>query len=718
MIRPFQLRRSGATLRWLLAGVLLAGCGTGGEGAGGPLTTGRVVTGAQVLCGMSRDWTPREDGQGWEFRGIAEIPCWVAEAPTGGLTVRLTAAGGTEEHLFEARWDDAPLGPADRRAGAELVLEVPPESLGPGRHLLTLERRYRPEDREQPENRFRRVQAVPRGSGSGGVLAPAEADRLHHLADFLSLGSSGLGTLKMDGWLVDGPGTLDVELPPGPERRLRLRPENASAAAARVSVEVAGQRRHLELPPGEQQAVEVPVPAGAERVRLAVEGLRDGLVLLGAPRLVPPERPTRLPPIVLVTLDTTRRDALGAYGAPPGSTPTLDAFAETATVYDTAVSTTSWTLPSHVSMFTGLYPSRHGAGVSGRRMRDDLPNLARLLRQRGYVPVGLAGGVMMGHHFGAGRDFALYQDPLRGRRTDAARLTDLALELLDGLRGETPFLFVNYFDPHAPYDAPRAFQEQRGVPEARAALEHPAWRRAARGQQRWWNTLVEGEAPLTEAGLTWARAAYAAEVAFMDRELGRLFAGLREHGLWEDALVVVVSDHGELLGEWGYLTHAYRLDPELVEVPLLIKRPGQREGSRSGLLVSVVDLFPELLAAAGVTPPASDGVALTGAAEDRRHVLFEEHVSRIHGLQSDHLRIAKHLWGLQNRGTRQVVWQGGGECAGKGPDGWELRPCSGDPQAVLEALLGILGHPFERGGEVAGELGEEQREMLQALGYL
>jgi hypothetical protein len=311
-----------------------------------------------------------------------------------------------------------------------------------------------------------------------------------------------------------------------------------------------------------------------------------------------------------------------------------------------------------------------------------------------------------------------------GLETPADRVTDLALELLDETAGEVPFLFVNYFDPHHPYRAPAAFQEEAGVPEARAALRSPAWRRAAAGDGEAWERLLAGDAPLTETGLAWLSAVYRAEVAFMDRELGRLFAELERRGLWDEALVAVVADHGELLGEGGRLTHSFRLDPELVEVPLLVKAPGQRRGRRVAGVVSVADLFPTLLAAAGAAAPPGDGRALEprsgGRDPEPRHVLFEEHASRVHPLPpGDPLYVADHLWGYQGAARRAVVWRGGAECRRRGGDGaWRGAGCPDDGSRLLAALLEALGEPPAGAAAEAGELSDDQRAALEALGYL
>lgn len=710
---------------------LLVGCARGGGSDGlAPLPMGRVAAPEPVVCAPSEEWTPTDEG-GWEFRGLAEVGCWLDDPGPGALALRLEPRAATRNNAFRFAWNGTPLGGEPVRAGDTLRVEIPPERLGPGRHRLTVERYRVPGDGREPANRFDSMVLEVGAAPEERTLDPGAADRLRRLADFLLHGSTGSGGLHTAGWLLLGPRSLEVEIPAGAPRRLRARPENFSDFPATFRVELGDEVRTVLLEPGVRGHLEIPVPSGASRVRVGVEGSVRGLFLFGAPRLTAADaeqpgdatRPGSAPPVVLITLDTTRRDALGAYGAPDPSTPHLDRFAAGATVYENAVSTTSWTLPSHLSMFTGLYPSRHGLGVHRQALPDDRPTLAGLLRRRGYAPVGVAGGALMAHHLGGARDFLVYRDPLDGRHTPGDRLTDFALEALDETQGGIPFLFVNYFDPHHPYRAPAKFQEEAGVPAARAALATPVWRRTASGSSKAWGRLVNGEAELTEAGLAWLRAAYRAEVAFMDHELGRLFAELERRGLWDDALVAVVADHGELLGEGGYFTHGSRLDPELVEVPLIVKEPGQRRGRRVPGMVSVTDLFPTLLAAAGVDAPPSDGRRLDPGsrrpAGDRRRVLFEEHAARVHPIAREHLRIASHLWGFQAVDRRAVVWEGGAECRRRTADGpWRSEPCPRGGTRLLETLRDLLGEsPAGAEGE-AGELSEEQRSNLEALGYL
>ena len=233
--------------------------------------------------------------------------------------------------------------------------------------------------------------------------------------------------------------------------------------------------------------------------------------------------------------------------------------------------------------------------------------------------------------------------------------------------------------------------------------------------------IIEGDAPAGPAELAWLEAAYLAEVAFMDHQMGRLLDGLEARGILDDALVVVVADHGEFLGEDGFFSHACRLEPELTWVPMLVRWPGQRQGGRSGQLVSHVDVFGTALEAVGLPVRSHDGLSLGPEGADaltaRSRVFMEEHESRIHPLFT-HMKIAPSVYGIQELVHREVVWQGGMDCGRLVGDHWTTDPCAASWEARL-AELADIAHALDRrdGGDV-GVLSEAEREALEALGYV
>lgn len=696
-----------------------------------PEGDGDLVTPRAVVCVPGRRFQPADSG-GWRFVARASVFCRVTETPDSPLTLRLRPA--TDDTQVELQWEgktvtpsrpDAPGAPPDA-----LELSVPPEGLSPGLYELVL----RPQPPGSPEPvRFAGLEVVLGDRTT--TLRPERREQSLRLLDFLLHGVTGGGKEKWGGWLFDGSGRTTVELGEGGPVRLHLPVENLSSNRATfTAVATAGDTVSVEVAASERDGLTLEVERGEREIELAVSGREedpdDGLFLWRAPRIEPlsagRDRAPAPPPLVLISLDTTRRDALGVYGAPPEVTPVLDGLARQSTVYDRATTTTSWTLPSHLSMLTGLYPSHHGVGVRRADSLEPEVTLAELLRGRGYFSAGFAGGALCASRFGLARGFQVYRDP-EAFETRGDRLTDYALALLEehagggnGNGGAPLFLFVNYFDPHAPLQAPEELQERMGVPALREALAgSPVWQRIAAGQKGW-EEVVQEDPSVREAGRELARALYRAEVAFMDAQVGRLLDGLRRHGLYDEAMIVVVADHGELLGEGGYYGHAGRLDPELVEVPLMVKSPHQTEPQRVSSLVSVTDVFPTLLEAAGIEPPPSDGSPLPRAGEpgsDRSFVFVEEHESIVHPLPPD-LRIAAHVYGIQGLRTRRVVWPQGQECARRDGEGWRAEPCRGEAQETLARIQQVLGKPQTESSDQGRGMSEQDREALEALGYL
>jgi hypothetical protein len=523
----------------------------------------------------------------------------------------------------------------------------------------------------------------------------------------------------MAGCLFEGAQRLESELVSEQAGSLSFVLENDSSSSASFTLELAAEVHTRVVKPDQRVPLRVPIAAGRHRLALQVKGEDTGLYLWGAPYLRPSG--SDLPgPVVLVSLDTTRRDVLSPYGGDESATPNIRAFADHATVYDAAQASSPWTLPSHASIFTGLYPSRHGAGVTDDHLARRHLTVAELLRRRGYLPAGFAGGELCSSRWGLAQGFSIYRNP-EGFETRGDRLTDQVLAFLERHHADPFFLFVNYFDPHALYEAPAEFQDAFGVPELRTRLRsRPIWKDFAKGDVNAWRRIISGEAEVVAPVLEFLGAAYLAEVAFMDHEIGRLLAALREYGLYDEALIVLVSDHGELLGEGGFFSHCCRLVPELIEVPLLIKFPGQREARRVAELVSHVDLYPTLLATDDL--PDHDGLRLGLESSDhlraRGLVLMEEHLSRIHPL-FENMKIANHLFGIQRPTTREIVWEGGIECSVLTGDRWRDSPCGEGWRERLTQLEALLRLPEDRDPDGDhGELSEDERRRLEALGYL
>jgi len=314
-------------------------------------------------------------------------------------------------------------------------------------------------------------------------------------------------------------------------------------------------------------------------------------LLLGAACSQAPPRPSAL----LVTIDTIRPDALSIHGAPSGLTPTLEALAEESVVFDEARTVAPITLPSHASMLTGLYPLRHGVRDNAwAPLPGEARTLAEIAHDAGYRTAAFVGSVVLKGDWGLAQGFDVYDEPIQDGvqadahyvRRDARAVVDAALAWLDGHDPSRPFLcWVHFFDPHAPYAPPAEF--------ARRAGGNP----------------------------------YRGEAAFVDAELGRLVAALKERGAWDDLTVVVVGDHGEALGEHGEATHASYCYDSTLKIPLLVRTPdGAGAGTRSDANVSAVDVLPTIARALNLpVPEGLDGRPLTEPVPDGRGVYAESY---------------------------------------------------------------------------------------------
>ena len=315
------------------------------------------------------------------------------------------------------------------------------------------------------------------------------------------------------------------------------------------------------------------------------------------------------PNVLILSLDTTRADRLGIYGYGRPTSPVLDALAHDGAWYERAHTTATWTLPAHASLFTGKFPTSHGAQydpqgplvlggqihgpeawkqIRARGLAPDVRTLAELVRDAGYRTGGIVGGPWLKSVFGLSRGFEHWDDDgitsVNGR--PAAAVTNAAIAWLDAPdAGDEPFfLFLNYFDPHTPLYPPVNFVDLV-VPEA----ERPHG---------------EAKTPRELSGL------YDAEIRTMDFHIGRLLDHLRAKGLYDSTWIVAVGDHGELMGEQNATGHGASLwEPEL-RIPFLVKPPrGEEPHGRHDELVQISDVFPMVLARAGIPVPADTQAA-------------------------------------------------------------------------------------------------------------
>ena len=443
-----------------------------------------------------------------------------------------------------------------------------------------------------------------------------------------------------------------------------------------------------------------------------------GVVLLAlAPlSIVPAQWPVEAPTggdVILVSLDAMRVDRIGAYGDDRGLTPNLDRLAADSVRFERAYSQEPWTLTSHMSMLTGLYPDAHGLHF-GRALAPSVWTLAERLRDAGYRTAGsVYDCYLLNPEFGYGAGFDRYE--VNGFAA-APRAERAARWLADSDR--PGFLFLHFYDPHSdtgelPYEAAPEFLD-RFAPGDAALFED--WARTV-GASEALHQVNLGERRLSDEQRAAIGRLYDAGVAETDAGLGLFLEALKRSGRYDTATIVVVADHGEALGEADHFMHELLLE-ETLRVPLLIKWPRQRDaGTVRGDLVETVDLAPTLLSALGLpAEEVSQGFDL-GAGTTPRSI-------SLHRSGSDHAATDREGWRLHHRWDAELGLQPTGlqridAAYETRVQGLEQNPTVLDrfvgPVTELHRANALLAARFA-GREV--DMTQADLDLLRSLGYI
>ncbi len=383
-------------------------------------------------------------------------------------------------------------------------------------------------------------------------------------------------------------------------------------------------------------------------------------------------------PVVVLSVDTLRADHLPAYGYGAVATPSIDALAAESVRFENAYTHCPLTLPAHTSLLTGLLPPEHGVRNNiGYRLDARHATLASLLKARGYATGAAVSAYVLRRTTGLAAGFDFYDDvsTAAGSRSvgevqrPGPQTVQRALAWVRGVGDRPFFLFVHLFEPHSPYAPPEPYRARYG-------------------------------------------ASYDGEVAAADAAVGSLVAGLRELGAWDRSLVVLLSDHGEGLGDHGEAEHGILLYRETLHVPLLLKLPfGERAASREAAPAGLRDVLPTLVRRLGLEPPAGahgrDLLADAPAAEPG--VYSETYYPRIHLGWSELRSLADARYHLID-GPRPELYDLARD-PGERTDVLSRRPQVG---AALRAALARNSPDFVAPAPAT----REERERLASLGYL
>jgi arylsulfatase A-like enzyme/Flp pilus assembly protein TadD len=391
--------------------------------------------------------------------------------------------------------------------------------------------------------------------------------------------------------------------------------------------------------------------------------------------------PLRFPqaPLVLVSIDTLRADHLPAYGYAAGETPNLDRLRREAILFENAYSHAPLTLPAHVSLFTGVLPFVHGVRDNlGYRLDPKAhPTLATLLEAKGYATGAGVSAFVLRAGTGLGEGFDLYEDRIAARngvdalgRVQRPGKQTLALvePWLEGAKNRPFFLFLHVYEPHAPYDPPEPFKSRHAL-------------------------------------------AYDGEIAAADAVVGELVDELRRLGVYDRSIVIVLSDHGEGLGEHGEDEHGILLYRWALHVPLLVKLPG---GTRGGTTVEeptgLADVVPTVAALLDLPlPKGLAGRSVFAAAAGPRRLYAETYYPRLHLGWSDLRSLVDARW-QYIEGRRRELY----DLAADSRELQDVLAGNGNVAAARQNELAALPARLE----TPAETDDEEREKLAALGYL
>ena len=436
------------------------------------------------------------------------------------------------------------------------------------------------------------------------------------------------------------------------------------------------------------------------------------------------------PNIMLITVESIRADHVGCYGYDRPVTPHIDALARQATRYSRAHAVTSWTLTSHASMFTGLYPTAHQVVGPTDQLGDAYTTVAELLAPAGYQRAAVVSGPYLSRKHNLNQGFGLYNDsPITpgGDKAAAKDITNTKVEagVNDFLRHKRStsrpfFLFVYIWDPHYDYIPPPPF-DQRFVPQSAEPIDVTGYEIGG--------TVTQNATP---AQMDYVIAQYDGEIACTDAMLGRFWATLKELNLWDSTAILLTADHGESFFEHGTKGHKNDLYVESLHVPLIIKSPDQRIGRVDDRLVNLIDLHPTILELAGVDPgPTIHGRSILGVPRSTTDpVYFELETSWYFTRRTTGEKYKKsEHWRAVLAGDRKLIHQ---EEDGR----WELYDLTADPaeqspliatgdeeKARLRALLAAwhtsvkaVAAAYEAGGEA--DLSPDDVKRLRGLGYV
>jgi arylsulfatase A-like enzyme len=364
------------------------------------------------------------------------------------------------------------------------------------------------------------------------------------------------------------------------------------------------------------------------KVQFRLDAPAGKTAFISRPKIVNPMWEKQKPNVLIISIDTLRKDHLSVYGYARPTSPNIDRFAQTASVFTHAYSAATTTAPSITSLLTSTCVSEHGVTDNRSVFDNRFPTLPQLLNHQGYATVAFVGNAVLRPSRRLNAGFDVYNAFLPGTEINrrlpernAAQLTRAATTWLEEHDRERFFLWLHYQDPHAPYTPPEELHARFDPVTPSGKALPPAKDYTGEGGIPDYARLPG----ITDPDVYVAR--YDEEILFADQQIGRLLARMRDLGLLERTMVVITADHGESLGENNhYFTHGHNVTPELTDVPLLIYVPGRRPQPFRDP-VSLIDVAPTLLELLALPAPRTfAGRSLFLKAPDREVIAEQANV--------------------------------------------------------------------------------------------
>ena len=414
--------------------------------------------------------------------------------------------------------------------------------------------------------------------------------------------------------------------------------------------------------------------------------------------------------VLLITIDTLRADRLGVYGNPAQPSPHLDAFADESTLFENCLTPIATTLPSHSTMFTGLYPRAHGVRWNRMQLSDEATTVAEILNEAGFETASFVSMILLRRSVAQG--FEIREMPSKPeRRNSPAATSEVFVDWLENRTDSRRFFaWVHYWDPHSPYPS-TPYSEERLSQYAGPWKEGISAKNFYRAP---WSRDPDQTAAI--------RTLYDGTVHRTDDAVATVLAALERQGLDDSTLVIITADHGQSLGDHGIRGHGPTLWNSALHVPLIVRDGSRRVARRVDTPVSLVDLAPTMLEALGQEiPPGLQGRSLMGAIRGgdlRPRPIYAE--TRVRGNKIGNRKRFERVAVIDGR-LKLVDYVHRQYLYDLEADPGELQELEPDSESeerarLLELAQKYRDQPARHGAEVTTS--EEDIELLRSLGYV